>query len=72
MGYFHTIKTLWNTVEYFHTIKTLWDGQSKIKMYYGPGLKGSYREKDLLTFIHDSRVFQDSRVLKSIRLVLHS
>ena len=41
---------------YFHTIKTLWDDQGKIKMYYGPGLKGSYREKDLLTFIHDSRV----------------
>ena len=57
---------------YFHTIKTLWDGQGKIKMYYGPELKGSYREKDLLTFIHDSRVFQDSRVHKSIRLVLHS
>ena len=57
---------------YFHTIKILWDGQGKIKMCYGPELKGSYREKDLLTFIHDSRVFQDSRVHKSIRLVLHS
>ena len=57
---------------YFHTIKILWDGQGKIKMYYGPELKGSYRKKDLLTFIHDSRVFQDSRVHKSIQLVLHS
>ena len=38
---------------YFHTIKTLWDGQGKIKMYYGPGLKGSYREKDIFTFIHE-------------------
>ena len=34
----------------------MWDGQGKIKMFYGPGLKGSCREKDLLTFIHDSRV----------------
>ena len=59
-------------LNYFHTIKTLWDGQGKIKMYYGPGLKGSCRGKDILTFIHESRVFQDSRVHKSIRLVLYS
>ena len=57
---------------YFHTIKTIWDSQGKIKMYYGPGLTGSYGEKDLLIFIHNSRVFQDSRVHKSNRLVLHS
>ena len=43
---------------YFHTIKILWDGQGKIKMYYGPELKGSYREKDLLTFIHIQEFFK--------------